>query len=60
MQMGIKMLTMERITVTIKKQKEETVVTAEYSGMIDEDIYASNILMSLKDTILSVIKENKI
>ena len=49
---------MERITVTIKKQKEETVVTAEYSGMIDEDVYASNILMSLKDTILSVIKEN--
>ena len=58
--MGIKTLIMERITVTIKKQKEETVVMAEYYGRIDEDIYANDILRSLKDTIVSTIKENKI
>lgn len=51
---------MERITVTIKKQKEETVVIAEYYGRIDEKIYANDILRSLKDTIVSTIKENKI
>ena len=51
---------MERITVTIKKQKEETIVTAEYYGSIDEEIYADDILRSLKDVIVSTIKENKI
>lgn len=60
MQMGIKTLTMEIITVTIKKQKEETIVTAEYLGNIDEEIYADDILRSLKDVIVSTIKENKI
>lgn len=48
---------METIKVNIKETSEEVEISASYEGLIDEDVFASEILSSLKQSIIEIVKQ---
>lgn len=47
---------METIKVNITETSEEVEITASYIGYIDEDVFAHEILSSLKQSIIETVK----
>lgn len=47
---------METIKVNIKETSEDVEISASYDGYIDEDVFAHEILSSLKQSIIEIVK----
>lgn len=47
---------METIKVNIKETSEDVEISVSYDGYMDEDVFAYEILSSLKQSIIEIVK----